>query len=145
MSSYDTIILGSSPNALTTAAYLAKGGRRVLVLEPTVHLGGATGTTEFFDGFNGDISLTSGRLDPAIVKELNLQSHGLEIIERNTLTSLLPNGRSFTLPSDRGAATEVISRFSPEHAPRYKPFMQLVDLAADFLQSAYAMTPPAQH
>ncbi len=44
MTSYDTIILGSSPNALTAAAYLARGGKRVLVLEPTPHLGGVVST-----------------------------------------------------------------------------------------------------
>src|SRR4026207_622883 len=106
--SYDTIILGSSPNALTAAAYLARGGRRVLVLEPTAHVGGAAATTEFAPGFKGDIGLTSGRIASDVVKDLNLLAHGLESIERSTVTSLLPDGRSFTLPSDRDAATEVI-------------------------------------
>jgi len=145
MTSYDTIILGSSPNALTAATYLARGGKRVLVLEQSEHLGGAVTTTQFADGFKGDIGLTSGRLDDYIIKDLKLLEHGLEIIERNTITSLLPDGRSFTLPTDRDAATEVIQGFAPNDAARYKPFMQLVDLASDFLQSAYAMTPVHQH
>jgi phytoene dehydrogenase-like protein len=145
MSNYDTIILGSSPNALTAAAYLARGGKRVLVLEPSEHIGGAVATAEFAEGFYGDISLTSGRLDADIIKDLKLHEHGLEVIERNTITSLLPGGRGFTLPADRDAATEVIRGFAPKDAARYKPFMQLVDLAADFLRCAYAMTPPSQH
>jgi len=51
MSGYDTILLGSSANALTAAAYLAKAGQRVLVLEQSAQLGGATATAEFADGF----------------------------------------------------------------------------------------------
>ena len=145
MTSYDTIILGSSPNALTAAAYLARGGKRVLVLEPSEHIGGAVTTVQFADGFAGDIGLTSGRLDSNVIKDLQLHEHGLEVIERDTLTSLLANGRSFTLPADRDAATEVIRGFAPNDAARYKSFMQLVDLASNFLQTVYAMTPPSHH
>ncbi len=132
MTSYDTIILGSSPNALTAACYLARGGKKVLVLEPSEHLGGAATTVQFADGFKGDVGLTSGRLDESIVKDLKLAEHGLEIIERNSITSLLPDGKSFTLPADRDAAAKVIQGFSKNDAAKYKPFMQLVDLATDF-------------
>jgi phytoene dehydrogenase-like protein len=145
MTSYDAILLGSSPNALTAAAYLARGGKGVLVLEPSAHIGGAVSTTQFAEGFAGDVSLTSGRLDPDTIKDLKLHEHGLEVIERNTITSLLADGRSFTLPADRDAATEVIRGFAPNDAARYKSFMQLVDLASNFLQTAYVMTPPNHH
>jgi phytoene dehydrogenase-like protein len=145
MTSYDTIILGSSSNALTAAAYLARGGQRVLVLEQSAQIGGADSTPPFADGFNGDIGLVSGRIDPEIVRELNLHDHGLDVIERTTMTSLLPNDRSFTLPSNRDRAVEVISKFSSRDAAKYKPFMQLVDLAIDFLRSAYTVTPYREH
>ncbi|HEX5689072.1 MAG TPA: NAD(P)-binding protein, partial [Roseiflexaceae bacterium] len=104
MTVYDTIILGSSPNALVAAAYLAKAGQRVLVLEPSAQLGGAAATAEFSDGFQADAGLIGGRLDPQIVDDLQLREYGLQAIERDTVTSLLPNGRSFTLPADREAA-----------------------------------------
>ncbi len=143
MTTYETIVLGSSPNALTAAAYLARAGQRVLVLESSLHIGGAVTTTTFAGEFQGDTSFTSGRLDDSIVKDLKLQQHGLEVIERNSISSLLPDGRSFTLPSDRTAATEVIGSFSPNDADRYEKFMALVDLASDFLKSAYTMTPQA--
>src|SRR5919198_4173882 len=141
----DTILLGTSPNALTAAAYLAKAGQRVLVLEPSAQIGGATTTTQFADGFHADLGLISGRLDPSIIHDLQLHQHGLEVIERDTVTSLLPNKRSFTLPADREAAAEVIRSFAPGDAARYGHFMQLLDLASDFLRSAYAMTPPQAH
>src|SRR5690349_19705372 len=111
MTSYDTILLGSSPNALTAAAYLARAGQRVLVLEPAGQIGGATATAAFADRFQGDVGLTGGRLDSRIVRDLQLHEHGLELIERDTFTSLLPDGRSFTLPADREAAAEVIRGF----------------------------------
>ncbi len=50
MSSYDTIILGSSPNALTAACYLARAGKKVLVLEPGDTAGGEASTVEFAKG-----------------------------------------------------------------------------------------------
>src|SRR5262245_6377920 len=112
MTAYDSILLGSSPNALAAAAYLARAGRRVLVLEPSAHIGGATATTEFADGFQADLGLMSGRLDPGIVRDLDLHQHGLAVIERDTITSLLPDQRSFTLPEDREAAAEVIRGFA---------------------------------
>ena len=145
MKSFDAIILGSSPNALTAAAYLAKSGKKVLVLEQSVHLGGAQSSSLFASGIRADIGLTSGRLGEAIVKDLKLADHGLEVIERNSITSLLPDGRSFTLPADRDAATAVIKAFSEKDAARYKPFMQLLDQASDFLRTAYTITPPKNH
>lgn len=145
MSTYDTIILGSSPNALTAACYLARDGKKVLVLEQLEQIGGAFVTTQSPDGFRGDVGLTSGRIDAAIFKDLKLGEHGLEVIERDTITSLLPDGKSFSLPVDRDAATKVISKFSEKDAAKYKPFMQLVDLASDFLKSAYEMTAPGNH
>ncbi len=146
MTSYDTILLGSSANALSAAAYLAKAGQRVLVLEQSAQLGGATATAAFADGFRADLSLISGRLDPGIARDLRLHGHGLEVIERDTITSLLPDRRSFTLPADREAAAEVIRGFAPNDAARYGEFMRLLDLASDLLGSAYAAPPPeAQH
>lgn len=142
MNGYDTIILGSSANALTAAAYLAKAGQRVLVLEQSAQLGGAMATAEFADGFQADFGLLSGRLDSGIVRDLALHEHGLEVIERDMITSLLPDQRSFTLPADREAAAEVIRGFAPDDAARYGQFMQLLDLASDLLGSAYAAPPP---
>ncbi len=145
MITYNTIILGSSPNALTAAAYLAKAGKQVLVLEPTEYIGGVTATTEFANGFRADIGLTSGRLDSSIARDLQVEDHGLVPIERNSITSLLPDQQSFTLSSDRAMAVDAIRRFAPNDAERYLPFMQLLDLASDLLRSAYSMVPPAAH
>jgi phytoene dehydrogenase-like protein len=145
MTTYDSILLGSSPNALTAAAYLARAGQRVLVLEPAAQIGGATATLPFAGGFQADVGLMSGRLDSGIIRDLQLHEYGLDIIERDSITSLLPGGRSFTLPSDREAAAEAIRAFAPNDAARYGEFMRLLDLASDIVRSAYATTPPEAH
>lgn len=138
---YDTIVLGSSTNALTVAAYLARSGQKILVLEQSEHVGGATATAEFSSGFKADLGLMSGRLDSKIVDDLKLKQHGLEVIERKSITSLLPDGKSFTLPADRKAAAEVIRGFSAKDADKYGKFMQLIDLACDLLRNAYKERP----
>ncbi len=63
------------------------------MLEPTEHIGGAVSTAQFAEGFKADIGLMTGRLDAEIVEDLKLTDHGLEVIERRTLTSLLPGGK----------------------------------------------------
>ncbi len=138
---YDTIFLGSSPNALTAAAYLARAGQKVLVLEQSDHVGGATATAEFAPGFKGDVGLMSGRLDAKIVADLKLQQHGLEVIERNSITSLLPDKKTFTLTPDRSAAAQAIRSFSTKDADLYGKFLQLTDLATDLLKNAYKERP----
>ena len=145
MSTYDTIFLGSSPNALVAACYLARAHQRVLVLESSPHIGGSTGTAEFAEGFHGDLGLTSGRLDATIVKELQLDRHGLDVIERDSITSLLADGRSFRISADPHWAADVIRSLSAKDAAAYPKFMHLLDLAADLLRHAYAMTPPHAH
>ncbi len=145
MTSYDTIILGTSPNALTAACYIARGGKKVLVLEPYEHIGGASATIEFAAGFKGDICLTSGRLDGSIVKDLKLADHGLDIIQRQSITSLLPDGKSFSLPANMDAAIEVIRGLSEHDAEKYKQFMELVEMATGFMKSANEMAPPVNH
>jgi phytoene dehydrogenase-like protein len=145
MTAYDTIILGSSPNALTAAAYLAKAGQRMIVLESSAHIGGASATAQFAEGFQADIGLMNGRLNAGIARDLQLDKHGLEIIERNDITSLLPDQRSFTLNADRAAAVDAIGGFAAKDAERYQGFMKLLDMASDLLQNAYAITPPPAH
>ncbi len=142
MTTYDTIILGSSPNALTVAAYLSRSGERVLVLEPSDTIGGANATSQFFDGFRADLGLMSGRLSDSIVKDLKLESHGLEVIERDTITSMLPDGKSFSLSKDLDKSVEALSSFAKNDAESYKQLWNLLQQASDFLKEGQSITPP---
>ncbi|MBI4850850.1 MAG: NAD(P)/FAD-dependent oxidoreductase [Acidobacteria bacterium] len=142
---YDAIIIGSSPNALTLAAYLSKAKERVLVIEPSKYLGGIASTTSFAEGFQADLGLMSGQLNSKIINELSLSDYGLEVIERNSITSLLANQKSFTLSSDPKEAVNVIQSFAPRDAERYQKFLELLNLAKELLESAYLITPLQAH
>ncbi len=69
---YDTIIIGAGHNGLVAAAYLAKQGKKVLVLERRSIVGGSVVTESFGEGFQADSVWTGGTLRPDIIKDLNL-------------------------------------------------------------------------
>ena len=79
MKTYDTIIIGAGHNGLVAASYLAKQGKKVLVLERRDIIGGQVVTESFGDGFTVDSLYAGGSLRPDIVKHLNLASHGLVV------------------------------------------------------------------
>ncbi len=79
--SYDVIVVGGGHNGLTTAAYLAKAGKSVLVLERRHLVGGASVSEEIFPGFIYSVySYVISLLRPEVIQELNLAEHGLQII-----------------------------------------------------------------
>ena len=90
MKRYDAIIVGGGHNGLACAAYLARGGRQVLVLERRERIGGAAMTEEVFPGFRFSVfSYVVSLLRPEISRELELPRHGLHILPlESTLTPL---------------------------------------------------------
>ncbi|MEO8425235.1 MAG: FAD-dependent oxidoreductase, partial [Actinomycetota bacterium] len=87
---YDAVVIGGGHNGLTSAAYLAKAGKKVLVLERRHVLGGAAVTEEIFPGFKFSVySYVVSLLRPEIIRELELPKHGLEILPLDgTITPL---------------------------------------------------------
>lgn len=80
---YDALILGGGHNGLVCAAYLARAGWKVRVLERRAVLGGAAVTESFHPGFrNSTASYTVSLLHPKVIAELRLAEHGLRIVER---------------------------------------------------------------
>src|SRR6187549_3823763 len=79
--SYDVIIIGGGHNGLVCAAYLARAGRKVLVLERRERVGGAAMTEEVFPGFRFSVfSYVVSLLRPEIIRDLELPKHGLDIL-----------------------------------------------------------------
>src|SRR5690606_11013451 len=76
---YNTIIIGAGHNGLVAAAYLAKQGKKVLVLERRSIVGGSIVTESFGENFAVDSVQTGGRLRPDIIKDLNIASYGLQL------------------------------------------------------------------
>ena len=77
---YDAVVIGGGPNGLVAAAYLAKAGRSVLLLERREMVGGIAVTEEFFPGYKfSSLASGAGKLSPSVVADLNLARNGLEI------------------------------------------------------------------
>ena len=104
---WDAIIIGGGHNGLVCAWYLAKAGKRVLVLERRSVVGGAAVTEEFAPGFrNSTASYTLGLLDPAIMRDMALAAHGLKVVGR-PFSNFLPteNGRHLLMGGKKKSLT----------------------------------------
>lgn len=131
---YDYIVIGAGHNGLVAAAYLAKQGKRVLVLERRTNVGGSVVTETFSDGFTVDSVQTGGTLRPDIVKDLKLSLP--KVSERPAFISLQPDGNHLTLHEDS------IRHFSEKDAARWPEFVRFMDKAAYILEVAYSTIMP---
>src|SRR5678810_1507445 len=90
---YDVVVIGGGHNCLVNAAYLARAGKKVLVLERRYVLGGAAVTEEVFPGFKFSVaSYVVSLLRPEIIRDLDLPRHGLEILPLDGTFTPMPNG-----------------------------------------------------
>lgn len=113
----DAIVVGGGHNGLACAAWLAKAGRRVLVLERRHVLGGVACTEEVFPGFRYSVcSYVVSLLRPWIVRELDLPRYGLEIVPLESTFTPYPDGRSLCRWSDPERTRREVARFSPRDA-----------------------------
>jgi len=137
MNKFDAIIIGAGHNGLVSAAYLAKAGKSVLVLERRGIPGGML-VTEEFDGFQVD-TLQSGTLHSDIIHDLNLLRFGFgpkPASVKSAFISLLPDSDNLTLDA------ESIKRFSATDAARWPDFLAFMSKATDFLNAAYKTPMP---
>ena len=120
---YDAIIVGGGHNGLVCAAYLAKAGRKVLVLERRHVLGGAAVTEELYPGFKFSVcSYVVSLFRPHIIRELELTKHGMELIPLECSFLPLPNGDSLCRWADWQESRREIARFSKKDAEVYPEF-----------------------
>ncbi len=123
MKQYDAIIVGGGHNGLACAAYLARAGRSVLVLERRHVLGGAAVTEEIFPGFKFSVcSYVVSLLRPQIIRDLELPRHGLEILPLECSFAPAVDGPGLVRWPDARRTREEIARYSAKDASLYPEF-----------------------
>ena len=142
-SKYDAIIIGGGHNGLTTAAYLARAGKKVLVLERRHVLGGAAVTEEVFPGFKFSVcSYVVSLLRPEIIRDLDLPRHGLEILPLDGTFTPMPSGDYLWRVNDHGKTHREIARHSKVDAEAYDEFGKAMQAMCRFVKPILSMVPP---
>jgi phytoene dehydrogenase-like protein len=130
---YDAIIVGGGHNGLICAAYLARAGRKVLVLEKRHVLGGAAVTEELYPGFKfSTCSYVVSLFRPSILRQLELARHGMEIIPLETSFSPIAGDPGLCRWTDAARSRREISRFSAHDAEIYPEFSLTMTKMAQF-------------
>src|SRR5262249_7835222 len=140
---YDVIVIGGGHNGLTNAAYLARAGKKVLVLERRHVLGGAAVTEEVFPGFKFSVcSYVVSLLRPEIIRDLDLPRHGLEILPLDGTFTPMPNGDYLWRVNDHGRTHREIARHSKLDAEAYDEFGKAMQAMCRFVKPILGMVPP---
>lgn len=140
---YDVVVIGGGHNGLVNAAYLARAGKKVLVLERRHVLGGAAVTEEVFPGFKFSVcSYVVSLLRPEIIRELDLPRHGLEILPLDGTFTPMLNGDYLWRMNDHARTRREIARHSKIDAEAYDEYGRAMIEMAHFVKPILGMTPP---
>ena len=139
---YDAVVIGGGHNGLTCAAYLARAGWSVLVLERRHVLGGATVTEEIVPGFKFSVaSYVVSLLRPEIIRDLDLARHGFEVLPVNGTLTPLDDGYLWRT-DDHGRTIHELRRWSKRDAEAYDEYALLMAEMARFVRPLIDEGPP---
>ncbi len=140
---YDCIVIGGGHNGLVCAAYLAKAGRKVLVLERRHVLGGAAVTEEVYPGFKYSVcSYVVSLLRPQLIRDLELPRHGLEILPLECSFTPQLEGPGLVRWPDVNKTRREIAAFAPEDAEVYPEFSKAMGKMAHAVKPIIDTDPP---
>lgn len=143
MQEYDAIVIGGGHNGLVNAAYLARAGQKVLLLERRPVLGGAAVTEEIYPGFKYTVfSYVVSLLRPEIIRDLDLPRHGLAILPLESTLSPLPSGDYLYRGADHWENYRNIARFSRRDADAYEDYSQAMYFMAKAVKYILEIQPP---
>src|SRR6202795_3217979 len=141
--SYDVIVIGGGHNGLVNAAYLARGGKKVLVLERRYVLGGAAVTEEIVPGSKFSVfSYVVSLLRPEIIRDLDLPRHGLEILPLDGTMTPMPSGDYLWRVNDHAKTRRELERHSKLDAEAYEEFGKSMVAMCRFVKPILGMIPP---
>ena len=138
----DVVIIGAGHNGLTCAHYLAKKGLKVAVLEAADTVGGAAVTDEFLPGFrNSAASYTVSLLNPKVIRDMELERHGLKVVLRKT-DNFLPGDGDYLLAGRGGLTRKEIARHHKADGEAYDRYVAELETVVRLLKKWLLRAPP---
>jgi phytoene dehydrogenase-like protein len=139
VANYDAIIIGAGHNGLVAGAYLARAGKKILLLERRSIVGGIAATEEIFPGYKvPTCAHLAGTFSKKIISDLELERHGLELLPLSPLLfAPAQDGSGLVIPRELPNAAEEIARHSKSDAERFQPFCELFKRLSEFLAALY--------
>ncbi len=139
---HDVVIIGAGHNGLTCAHYLAKKGLKVAILEASDTVGGAAVTDEFLPGFrNSAASYTVSLLQPKVIRDMELERHGLKVVLRKT-DNFLPGDGDYLLAGRGGLTRREIARHHKPDAEGYDRYIAELETVVRLLKKWLLRAPP---